>query len=116
MKPALKWEVPHKEGLQNLAHEEIKIPDSVNWPGTRRIDNWLLRWGRGTEAKRDDGRKGLAKGVDVKIRWNKEVFCRANEWAFQVKATEVQHNRWNYRWKDHLREKPGKIPKSWTIN
>lgn len=30
MKPALKWEVPHKEGLQNLAREEIKIPDSVN--------------------------------------------------------------------------------------
>lgn len=38
MKPALKWEVPHKEGLQNLAHEEIKIPDSMNWPGTRRIE------------------------------------------------------------------------------
>lgn len=30
MKPALKWEVSHKEGLQNWAHEEIKIPDSEN--------------------------------------------------------------------------------------
>jgi len=30
MKPALKWELQHKEGLQNLAHEEIKILDSEN--------------------------------------------------------------------------------------
>jgi len=33
MKPAaLKLQVPRKEGLQNLAQEEIKIPDTQNSP------------------------------------------------------------------------------------
>lgn len=30
MKPSLKLEVPDKEGRQNLAQEEIKVPDSEN--------------------------------------------------------------------------------------
>lgn len=117
MRLALKWEVPHKEGLQNWAHEESQTQRTHQLTLNMKNKNWLLRWRGATEGKIDDGRKGLAKWVNVKIRCNKgEVFCRANEWAFQVKATEEQRKRWNCRWKDHLGEKIWKIPKRTQLN
>lgn len=54
--------------------------------------NLLLIWKRATEVKTDDGRKGLAKWVNVKIRCNnREVFGRTKnghfKWRLQKKKT-----------------------------
>lgn len=78
MKLALKWEVPRKEGLQNWAHEESQTQRTHQLTLNMKNKNWLLRWRGATEGKIDVGRKGLAKWVNVKMRYNKgEVFLQS---------------------------------------
>lgn len=60
--------------------------------------NRLLEQRRATEGEAHDGRKDFTKCVNVKMRCNKgEIFCVANEQAFQVKATEKRQKRQNWR-------------------